>query len=86
MLVVSVLKMHCFLGGCIGDVCKGCEANQEANFFKYIIIFEFFLVNYNYSLKCIQNNLVNYSYFGSYPRSCIQPLCKALKNVYASMT
>ena len=44
------------------------------------------IVNYNYSLKCIQNNLFNYSYFGSCPRSCIQPFCKALKNVYASMT
>ena len=29
---------------------------------------DFFLVNYSCSLKCIEKNLVNYSYFGSCPR------------------
>ena len=28
-----------------------------------------FPVNYNYFVKCSEKNLVNYSYFGSYPRS-----------------
>ena len=44
------------------------EANQEVNFFEYIIMLENFLVNYSCSLKYVEKNLVNYSCFGSCPR------------------
>ena len=40
------------------------EANQEVNFFKYVIMLGIILVNYNCSLKCIEKVLVKYSYFG----------------------
>ena len=59
------------------------QIKREKSFFGYILIlgvflvtcscswnrFKFFLVKYSFSLRCEKNNLVNYSYFDSCPRS-----------------
>ena len=45
------------------------KENEEENFFQSVLVLGFSLVNSSCSLKCIKKHLVNYSYFGSCPRS-----------------